>query len=524
MSTILASSFPSSNNQIEILPYPLYQDAMKERQTLSCVDNSSKSNDDLARKYTHANTINLDNKSVNDTLTTELERYKEQFKFLTEGKNVDLTNRVIVSDSCEQSVENYRLKQILSEQVKKESLMQTVTLLKNDFKKEESRNINREIVLEKKIKLLYNIVFKRDQSKAQQLEPKLYDGNVIQTNCAIVILDSEETLLLADESRSKMLLKQKDLVVLEKKVNTKPIDYDALNQLSKYFATRFVPQFELSTEQVSYPSSDPIPSNRPTIVKVPSKLSKVSMSVKISDLNVSFQEQDLVIIAIKEELRKLKGKDIVENVVTPPTIALVVHKVDLEPLSPKLKNNREAHVEYIRITKENVDTLRAIVEQARTSNPLDNMLAYACMYTKQIQEFQNQRDLPKEIPLDSVEVLRYDKRSKSEIKGKVPTEMELVLEHTQQGTSYEVLADFDKSNTFVLERFDTLAGNLVKEILLKLNLPDHRSILTDLKVTATTYGRMTKPNSSPRFIANCFNARNLKMKVNVPDSNCLKDS
>ncbi|GJU79378.1 hypothetical protein Tco_1276448 [Tanacetum coccineum] len=33
---------------------------------------------------------------------------------------------------------------------------------------------------------------------------------------------------------------------------------------------------------------------------------------------------------------------------------------------------------------------------------------------------------------------RYEKRSKSENKGKVPTEMELVLEQTQQGTSYEV--------------------------------------------------------------------------------------
>ncbi|GJT58472.1 retrovirus-related pol polyprotein from transposon TNT 1-94 [Tanacetum coccineum] len=51
---------------------------------------------------------------------------------------------------------------------------------------------------------------------------------------------------------------------------------------------------------------------------------------------------------------------------------------------------------------------------------------------------QNQRDLPRDIPLDSVVVLRYEKRSKSENKGKVPTEMELVLEQTQQGTSYEV--------------------------------------------------------------------------------------
>ncbi|GJX49012.1 hypothetical protein Tco_0275857 [Tanacetum coccineum] len=62
-------------------------------------------------------------------------------------------------------------------------------------------------------------------------------------------------------------------------------------------------------------------------------------------------------------------------------------------------------------------------------------------------------------------------------------------------------------------RFDTLAGNPVKEILLKLNLPDHRSILMDSKVTPTNHGRMTKPYSSPRFIANCFNAGYLKMEV-----------
>ncbi|GJV68848.1 hypothetical protein Tco_1484357 [Tanacetum coccineum] len=40
--------------------------------------------------------------------------------------------------------------------------------------------------------------------------------------------------------------------------------------------------------------------------------------------------------------------------------------------------------------------------------------------------------------------------------------------------SYDVL--------IITERFYTSAGNPVKEILLKLNLPDHRSILTDLKM------------------------------------------
>ncbi|GJW04346.1 hypothetical protein Tco_1563202 [Tanacetum coccineum] len=81
---------------------------------------------------------------VNDTLTTELERYKEQVKVLNEGQNVDLKSNDNVSDSCAQSVEIDRLKQTLSEHLKeKESLMQTVSLLKDDFKKEESRNMDK---------------------------------------------------------------------------------------------------------------------------------------------------------------------------------------------------------------------------------------------------------------------------------------------------------------------------------------------------------------------------------------------
>nr|GEW57292.1 reverse transcriptase domain-containing protein [Tanacetum cinerariifolium] len=39
------------------------------------------------------------------------------------------------------------------------------------------------------------------------------------------------------------------------------------------------------------------------------------------------------------------------------------------------------------------------------------------------------------------------------------------------------------------------------------------SILTDLQVTPTKPGRMTKPYSSHHFIANCFNAGNIKMEV-----------
>ncbi|GJR76914.1 retrovirus-related pol polyprotein from transposon TNT 1-94 [Tanacetum coccineum] len=58
--------------------------------------------------------------------------------------------------------------------------------------------------------------------------------------------------------------------------------------------------------------------------------------------------------------------------------------------------------------------------------------------------------------------------------------MEILLELTSNKLMLEH-DEFDESDTYLLERFDTSAGNSVKEILLKLNLPDHRSILTDSK-------------------------------------------
>nr|GEZ38925.1 pyruvate, phosphate dikinase regulatory protein, chloroplastic [Tanacetum cinerariifolium] len=135
---------------------------------------------------------------------------------------------------------------------------------------------------------------------AQQLERKLYDGNVNEKTNAIVIHDSEETLMLAEESRSKMLLKQKDPKMLEKKVNTTPVDYAVLNQLSRDFETRFVPQTKLSAEQAfwsqnSVNSPEPTPSSRPTKVEVPKELHKISMS----------QDKDMVIKKLKERIKSL---------------------------------------------------------------------------------------------------------------------------------------------------------------------------------------------------------------------------
>nr|GFD18725.1 hypothetical protein [Tanacetum cinerariifolium] len=142
--------------------------------------------------------------------------------------------------------------------------------------------------------------------RAQQLKPKMYDGSVIQKNDAIVIHDSEETLMLADESRSKMLQKQNEPIMSKKKVNTKPVDYAALIQLSKDFETRFVPQTELSAEQAfwsrySLQPEEPNLSSSTTTVEVPKELPKVSM-VNSSLKNLQFHLASFDMVVKKELL------------------------------------------------------------------------------------------------------------------------------------------------------------------------------------------------------------------------------
>ncbi|GJY20018.1 retrovirus-related pol polyprotein from transposon TNT 1-94 [Tanacetum coccineum] len=169
-----------------------------------------------------------------------------------------------------------------------------------------------------------------------------------------------------------MLLKQQDPMMLEKKVITTPVDYAALNQLSQDFETQFVPQTELSAEQAfwsqnSMDSSYPNPSCRPTKVEVPKELPIVSM------------EKDVVITALKNELRKLKGKDLVETVVTKHPFTPEMLKVDVEPIAPRLLNNSTAHSDYLRHTHEQAAILIEIHSKLNANFELLCVKCNGCM-------------------------------------------------------------------------------------------------------------------------------------------------
>nr|GFB95179.1 hypothetical protein [Tanacetum cinerariifolium] len=89
----------------------------------------------------------------------------------------------------------------------------------------------------------------------------------------------------------------------------------------------------------------------------------------------------------KASHQKLKGKAVVDEAVTLHPIDLELLKIDIASLAPKFRNNRTAHYDYLKHTQEETATLRKIVENESLLNPLNTSRAYACKYTKRIQEF-----------------------------------------------------------------------------------------------------------------------------------------
>ncbi|GKB80805.1 hypothetical protein Tco_0947700 [Tanacetum coccineum] len=61
-------------------------------------------------------------------------------------------------------------------------------------------------------------------------------------------------------------------------------------------------------------------------------------------------------------------------------------KLDLELLPPRLLQNREVHIDYLRNTQEQANILQEIVKQVKAKQPLDGDLDLACKYAIRIQE------------------------------------------------------------------------------------------------------------------------------------------
>ncbi|GJR79740.1 retrovirus-related pol polyprotein from transposon TNT 1-94 [Tanacetum coccineum] len=289
-----------------IIPYTQY---LQETQQENVQDTNLQAQQDSMILYVieqmseqminHVNNCEKANKKQNsESITVELERYKERVKTFEQRLNIDLSNleKMINSQMDDMIKEKLALneqvdslKQNLSKQIKeKECLLQTFNVFKSESKEKEDKYIENEIDLKKKIKELNNIIYKVGQSaqtvpsKAQRIKPTLYDGIVISTkHVAMPVIDDEKTLILEEEGRSKMSEKEKDPKAIKQNNSHKPIDYEKLNRLSNDFGKHFTSQQELSAEQafwlrMSNPTNKP--SDASTVkIETPKELHKVSL-------------------------------------------------------------------------------------------------------------------------------------------------------------------------------------------------------------------------------------------------------
>nr|GEV15627.1 integrase, catalytic region, zinc finger, CCHC-type, peptidase aspartic, catalytic [Tanacetum cinerariifolium] len=77
-----------------------------------------------------------------------------------------------------------------------------------------------------------------------------------------------------------------------------------------------------------------------------------------------------------------KSNRVIMPAVKSKVLAPGMYVINVEPITPHNRNNREVHLDYLKHLKESVATLREIVKEARVEKPLDCSLASACRCSK----------------------------------------------------------------------------------------------------------------------------------------------
>nr|GEX27237.1 integrase, catalytic region, zinc finger, CCHC-type, peptidase aspartic, catalytic [Tanacetum cinerariifolium] len=337
----------------------------------------------------HVNNWEKANKEQNnESVTAELKRYKKRVKTLKQRLNIDLSSREKMIDY--QMDDMIKEKLALKEQV--DSLEQN---LSNQIKEKELGQSAHTMHMLTKPQAFYDNIHKQALGyqnacylkNAQRIKPTLYDGIVISNkHAAMPVIDDEETLILEDLSRSKMAEKDKDPEDVKRKNSNKPIEFFEKNDLKARLQDKDTTICKLKDilksmrekskdENVNYDYVEIETKN----VELKNSVAKLILENERLCNEINHVKQDLK--AQIQDLRKIKGKEIVDIATQKPSANTIVpgmFKLDLIPLAPKLLQNKEAHIDYLKYTQEQAIILWGIVEQAKAKQPLDNALDFDC--------------------------------------------------------------------------------------------------------------------------------------------------
>ncbi|GKB29011.1 hypothetical protein Tco_0868412 [Tanacetum coccineum] len=400
-----------------IIPYSQY---LSETQQETVQNSNSSAQQDvlilsmfeqLSTQVMHCTNVNLEYKSANKALTTELDRYKEEVKDLKEMQNVENS----FSGSNEQYAE------IESYGVKDQSLYDGNAILKMDTIVVPDSDETLMLVRES----FFIVTCLLKELSVPALDPS-HSSTTVKVEVPKELL--KVSMVHTSLKELKRYLTSFDLVAKERTIATAITEgtwgfehtkacfqdeiipfikklKDIFNNFNQYLVEELV-----DVQKVFYQMEQAVEQHRLESRTFEVKLNQVLsenerllaqsidhdycrktlciclMNDGCETVNECQKIKGLVIAALKNELKKLKGKAIDKEAIETHSVDPNVSKENMEPITPKLLNKRAAHSSYIKHTQEEALVLRDIVEHVKANYPQDSLLESAFRYTKVIQD------------------------------------------------------------------------------------------------------------------------------------------
>ncbi|GJV39284.1 integrase, catalytic region, zinc finger, CCHC-type containing protein, partial [Tanacetum coccineum] len=406
----------------------------------SHADYTSDSNMILYDQYVKDNAVPVNN-VVDKSLTAKLATYKEQvelykirakFELTEREQNIDEQLRIVITDrnikeeNLKRELHSIKL-QLNSTINHNKSMVKEVTSLKKDFKQKENKYLKEFLDMKALKEKVEDILFKQDQSlqtvhmlckpkphydkqkkdllkmKAEALKEQTPASRPIK---ALMVYPPNTPATLVPMALTKEIKEMKEIFKeLKAEVDQNVVNkrYDEIERKNILIANDNLIADCLSKEVFYIATNSELTVSRftemhdaHTVVqarclaeneKVKQHYKELYDSIKI--MRAKHIEQTTALLTKNENLKvqiKDKMKCVTIDYVKPKVLAHGMYAIDVEPIPPRCRNNREAHLDYLKHLKESVKPLCEIVEEARLERPLDRSLASPCFYTKQSQE------------------------------------------------------------------------------------------------------------------------------------------
>ncbi|GJU84919.1 retrovirus-related pol polyprotein from transposon TNT 1-94 [Tanacetum coccineum] len=299
-----------------------------------------------------------------DEIIPFVKALKDLFKTFNQYLVDELSEVQNVFHQMEQAVEQHRLESKTFGYLKLETELQTTFVEKKIYDKlfKSFTTLEKHCISLEVDTQLNQEIFQRDNSVSNQSAPsfdQLFEFNELKAQSQekdTVIMKLKERVKSLSGKMDKNKIK-KDLeeietinIELDHRVTKLIAENEHLKQTYKQLYDLINPARIRSKEQCA-----------DLIIQVNLK------SVEIFDLNASLQEKVLVITALKDGLRKLKGKPLVNNDVIEHPSDPEMPLTNMEPITPKLLNKQKLTLPILSILRKKLSCLQKSVKPALVS-------------------------------------------------------------------------------------------------------------------------------------------------------------